>query len=109
MNASYQLTADDLLRAIRDVSRTGLLRRLLRSIAIMTVAAIVGVMVVATLRGKLGSIPVLVGRVWPDLLLLIASVIGVCTTLNYWWFTPKATRKLFQQMKSMQLPKELSI
>lgn len=109
MNANYQLTADDLLRAIRDASYTGLLRRMLRSIVIMIAAAIVGAIVMAALRGKLDLIPAIVGRVWLDLLLLFVVGIGVYTALNHWWFIPKGTTRLFQQMKSMQLPKELSV
>ena len=109
MTASYQLTADDLLRAIRDASRSGLLRRMLRSIVIMTAAAIVVAIVMATLRGKPGLIAAVVGRVWPELLLLFALVICICTVLNYWWFLPNAAKRHFRQMKSLQLPKELSI
>src|SRR5262249_34394485 len=109
MTVTYQLTSEDLLRAIRDSYLVGMPRRLLRAFIIMTTAGLVIAMVMATVKGKLASFPTLLAHIWPDLILLAASVILACTVLRHWWLIPSGARRLFTQMKSLQLPKEFSI
>lgn len=106
MEFHYQLTADDVQQALRDMYAASSGRRLARLAAFAAGGVVLGTLVGGATHGR-APIADILSLGWLELLFSVVAVVFVLSLLSYFLYIPRMAQKLYQQTKSMQLRKEL--